>query len=126
MKRIEAIWEKGTWVEGESLQMCSASEQNEMFLVGAKWEYELPKGYAMFKTPPKMGEFLEVVGEKDGTEVLLGYACQVVYVLWAQVFSSFEECCDSPFFHPSSYIVCRMEDVDAAVKRQAEDECFGD
>jgi len=129
MEKIKAIWKTGTWVEGDSLPICSASERDEMFLVGEKWEYELPKGYSLFKTPAKLGDCLEVVGIKDGTEVLVGYACPVVYVLMATVFQSYEDCYNSEFFHPSDYIECRIEYAAKAVKLQEEmleNECYGD
>ena len=95
MTKILAVWNNGHYVEGDSLPMCSASERDEMFLVGQCWEYELPKGWRLFSTKPKLGDFAEVVGEKDGQEVLVGYACPVVYVLCAAVFSSYEDCYNS-------------------------------
>jgi hypothetical protein len=129
MTTIKAKWNEGTWMDGDSLPMCSASERDEMFLVGEKWKYELPKGYSLFATPAKLGDCIEVVGEKDGTEVLVGYACPVVYVLMATVFKSYEDCYNSEFFHPSDYIECRIEDAAKAVKQQEEmleNECYGD
>ena len=124
---IKATWKKGNWIEGDSLPMCSASERDEMFLVGEGWEYELPKDWKLFSTKPKLGDFAEVVGEKDG--VLVGYACPVVYVLCATVFSSYEDCCNSELFHPSDYKVCRLEDAAKAVAEQEEmleNGCYGD
>ena len=127
MTQILANWNKGTWVEGDSLPMCSASERDEMFLVGESWEYELPKDWQLFSTKPKLGDFAEVVGEKDG--VLVGYACPVMYILYATVFSSYEDCCNSELFHPSDYKVCRLEDAAKAVAEQEEmleNGCYGD
>ena len=129
MKKIEAIWKKGTWVEGENLPMCSASEKDEMFLVGEGWEYNLPTDWQLFSTKPTIGDFAEVVGEKDGVEVLVGYACPVVYVLCATVFGSYKECSESEWFHPSDYKVCRIEDAAKAVAEQEEmleNGCYGD
>jgi hypothetical protein len=129
MKKIVANWKKETWVEGDSLPMCSASERDEMFLVGGKWEYELPKDWQLFPTKPTLGDFAEVVGEKDGVEVVLGYACPVVYVLCATVFSSYEECSNWEYFHPSDVKVCRLEDAAKAVAEQEEmleNGCYGD
>ena len=129
MTTILANWKKGTWVEGDSLPMCSASERDEMFLVGEGWEFELPKDWQLFSTKPKLGDFAEVVGEKDGQEVLIGYACPVVYVLCATVFSSYEDCYNSEWFHPSDYKVCRLEDAAKAVAEQEamlENGCYVD
>ena len=129
MTKIVAKWNKGTWVDGDSLPMCSSSERDEMFLVGEKWEYELPKDWQLFQTKPQLGDFAEVVGEKDGQEVFVGYACPVVYVLCATVYSSFEDCYKSEWFHPSVYIVCRLEDAAKAVaeqKEMLENGCYGD
>lgn len=129
MKKIKAKLKKGTWVEGDDLQMCSFSERDEMFLVGEKWEYLLPKDWQLFTTKPQLGDFAEVVGEKDGQEVLIGYACPVFYVLGATVFSSYDDCYKSEWFHPSDYKVCRLEDVVKAVAEQEEmlkNGCYGD
>lgn len=129
MTKIVANLNKGTWVEGDSLPMCSASERDEMFLVGEKLEYELPKDWQLFQTKPQLGDFAEVVYEKDGQEVLVGYACPVVYVLCATVYSSYEDCYNSEGFHPSDYKVCRLEDAAKAVAEQEEmleNGCYGD
>ena len=129
MTKINAKWNKGVWLAGDTLPMCSASERDEMFLVGEKWECTLPNGYCLFKTPAKSGDCIEVIGEKDGKEVLIGYACPVVYVLMAIVFQNYEDCYNSEFFHPSSYIQCKIEDAAKAVEQQKEmleNECYGD
>lgn len=129
MKKINAKWNMGTWVDGDSIPVCSASERDEMFLVGEGWEYELPKDWQLFTTKPLLGDFAEVVGEKDGERVIIGYACPVVYVLCATVFCSYEDCYNSEWFHPSDYKICRLEDaakVVAVQEEMFENGCYGD
>jgi hypothetical protein len=120
MKEIKAKWNNGSYVIGSSLPMCSSSEMDEAFLTGQGWEYELPKDWQLFSTKPKIGDFAEVIGEKDKELVFVGYACPVVYVLCATVFSSYDDCCNSEWFHPADYKVCRLEDAAKAVEEQRE------
>ena len=129
MRKIVATWNPGRWEAGDSFIICSYSERDEMFLVGDGWEYELPKDWQLFKTKPKIGDYAEVVGEKNGQEVFIGYACPIVYVLCATVFSSYEDCYNSEWFHPFDYVVCRLEDAAKAVAEQEEmleNGCYGD
>ena len=93
-----------------------------------RWEYDLPKGWVVFPTKPKEGDFVEVVGRRytNGEEVLIGYACPVFFILNGTVFSNFEDCYNSEWFHPSCYKICRLEDVKKTVTMQKENECYED
>lgn len=113
---------------GEELPMCSRSEMEEVF-THSEWTYVLPKGYALFKTKPTKGDYTPVVGMEDGQEITIGYACPIKYILSGNVYDTWEECSNSPFFHPLDYIGCREEDVEATINRQIqmmEDGCYGD
>jgi hypothetical protein len=126
MKRITAIWNYGTYVSGDELPMCSASERNEMFLVGAGWHYEMPINHALFSDKPTVGECYEVVGE-DNT--LIGYACPVKYIFMGEIFDDMESCSSHPWFHPNDYQIVRLQDIDKVVAKQLElieDDGWGD
>lgn len=128
--KIVAKWQKGHLVEGESLPMCSVSERDDLFWEEGKWVYELPDNYRMFKNPSQTWKSIPVIGVKDGTETLLGYACEVRFVLMGVIFETWEDCLNSPMFHPLHYEICRVEDAERVSKRQIEaineDEWFGD
>jgi len=119
---IKAIWvESHDYIPGDEHPMCSASERDEIFHYdNSSWKYNLPAGYKLFKTPPKIGDYVEIVGEQDGKNITVGYACPVVYVLMATVFKTWEECYNSKYFHPSDYVQCRIQDAAKFVAQQKE------
>ncbi len=113
---------------GEELPMCSRSELDEVF-IHSEWIYILPEGYTLFPTLPTKGDYILVVGLEDEQEIVIGYACPIKYVLSGIVYDTWEECCQSQYFHPLDYIGCRAENIEATINRQIqmmEDGCYGD
>lgn len=126
MNKITAIWNYGELIEGSSLPMCSRSERDELFQVGAGWKYDMPANHKLFSDKPTIGEYYEIVGED---ETLIGYACPVKYIFMGKVFDDMESCSNHPYWHPSDYQIARLQDVDKVVEKQLqliEDGGWGD
>ena len=100
MKQIIATWKQDLRL-GEELPMCSRSERDELFDMGS-WQYELPEGYHLLKSAPKEAdeEVFEVIGNGNA----IGYAAKpVAYVLFGEIFATWDEVYNHPYFHPNDW-----------------------
>jgi hypothetical protein len=78
------------------------------------WDYDLPKDYGKFDTPAPDGDHIEIITPSGE---VLGYACKLFYIVEQTVYETYEEAWNDLYFDIHTYIKCRKEDIEYALKK---------